>query len=400
MRGMQTEETVATQAVDVASALVIMAAAVVVALLLHWLVARVLFRLKRADRFAQEVSERCRWPAMATTTMLALLASAPFTDLPEALLPGLLRGLQIATIVAAAWWAIRLTIAVEVTILSTLDLTDVDAAPHVRRRQTQAVLIRRLAVAGIVMIALGAVLLTFDTARSLGTSLLASAGVLGLVAGIAAQAALGNVVAGVQIAIAEPIKLDDVVVVEGEWGNIEEISLTYVVVRTWDRRRLVLPTSYFVSTPFTNWTRDSTQIIGAVVWHLDHRTPVGPMRTEFHRQVDASPLWDGDIASLQVIDTTETTIQVRGVVTASDSTGVWNLRCELREGLLAWLRDHHPEALPSYRIMEAAPQPMMPRPTVDTEPRPGPGPDTEPHPDPERTQQLPVHRPHRPERPW
>lgn len=336
-----------------------MGGSVVLAVLVYVVAARTLFRLRVADRFAQEVIERCRWPGRLTVGLLALLASLPATELWEQLTQRLSHGLQIAVIVTATWWALRLALAIEATLLSKLDL-DTYGHDYARRRQTQVILLRRVAAALIIMLAIGAVLLTFDTARSLGTSLLASAGILGLIAGVAAQATLGNIVAGIQLAVAEPIKLDDVVLVEGEWGNIEEISLTYVVVRIWDRRRLVLPTSYFVNTPITNWTRGGTAITGTIFWYLDHRTPVSAMREEFLRRVDANPQWDRKGASLLVTDTNETTIEVRGMVTAADAWQLWDLRCALREGMLAWLADHHPEALPTRRLLEAAPTPDAP----------------------------------------
>ena len=353
------EDTAVEVAVNIARSLTVMGAAVVIAVLIYVVAVRALFRLRRTDRFAQEATERCRWPGRITVGLVALQAALPATELPQAFLDRLAHGLQIATIVAATWWALRLAVAVEATILSHLDVT-ATSTDLVRRRQTQVVLLRRLAAAVIIVVALGAVLLSFETGRTLGASLLASAGVVGLVAGIAAQATLGNVIAGIQIAVAEPIKLDDVVVIEGEWGNIEEITLTYVVVRIWDRRRLVLPTSYFSTTPITNWTRGGTDISGTLYWHLDHRTPVAAMREEFLRQVRAHPLWDGKEASLLVTDTTEGTIEVRGMVTAADSWQLWDLRCALREGLLAWLAAEHPEALPARRLLEAAPTPEHP----------------------------------------
>lgn len=386
------EEPITAQAVNLAQAMLIMGGFVAASVILYLLVVRSLFRLRRADRFAQEASSRARVSGLFTAMTLGALMSLSFAEFQEGADPVLQQGLTIASIIGFTWWGIQVAIAVEATILSTMDLTGQAIPAGVRRRQTQVVLIRRLAVVSLVILAIGATLLTFDNARTLGTSVLASAGILGLVAGIAAQSTLGNVIAGVQIAVAEPMSLDDVVTVEGEWGNIEEVSLTYVVVRTWDRRRLVLPTSYFVNNPFVNWSREDSQVIGAVIWHLDHRTPVDLMREEFHRLVDDNPLWDGDVASLQVVDTTERTIMVRGVITASDSTHAWNLRCELRESVLAWLRDTHPESLPLTRLTEA-PQPAPPQPRPDPiEPTPGPGPDTEPAPDPSRTMELPVAR--------
>lgn len=352
-------ETAVEVVVNVARSLGIMGAAVVAGILVYLVAARTLFRLRRADRFAQEAAERCRWPGRWTVGLLAVLASLPATELGPTTTDRLQHGLTIALIITGTWWALRLALAIEATLLSRLDL-DTYGNDYARRRQTQVILLRRVAAAIIIMLSIGAVLLTFDEARSLGTSLLASAGILSLVAGVAAQSTLGNIVAGIQIAVAEPIKLDDVVVVEGEWGNIEAISLTYVVVRIWDRRRLVLPTSYFITTPITNWTRGGTDISGTIYWRLDHRTPMAAMREEFLRRVDAHPLWDRKEASLLVTDTTEDTIEVRGMVTAADAWQLWDLRCSLREGMLAWLAETHPEALPTRRLLEAAPTPVRP----------------------------------------
>ena len=383
------EETVAEQAVNVVQSLLVLGVAGVAALALHLLVFRTLFRLGWKDRLGREIRDRCRWPSRWTVAVLAMLAALPATELSPGLTDKLQHGLTVTAIVTATWWLTRLLIAVEIATLAGLDIDP--EGPYdgpARRKQTQVILLRRVGTALIVILASGAVLLTFDEARSLGTSLLASAGILGIVAGVAAQSTLGNVIAGIQIAVAEPIKIDDVVVVEGEWGNIEEISLTYVVVKIWDRRRLVLPTSYFVNTPFTNWSRNGTQIIGAVSWHLDHRTPVDALRQEFHRFVQDSELWDGDIASLQVIDTDPDTVHVRGIVTASDSTRLWNLRCDVREALLAWLRDTHPESLPATRILEAPAAPSRRRRKATSTRRPAPGPETDPAPDPDRADTI------------
>ena len=352
-------ETAVEVAVNVVRSLAIMGGAVLAAVVVYLVATRALFRLRRADRFAQEATDRCRWPGRWTVALLAVLASLPATELGEGFTDQLQHGLTIALIITSTWWALRLALAIEATLLSHLDL-DTYGHDYARRRQTQVILLRRVAAAIIIMLAIGAVLLTFDEARSLGTSLLASAGVLSLVAGVAAQSTLGNVVAGIQIAVAEPIKLDDVVFIENEWGNIEEISLTYVVVRIWDRRRLVLPTSYFINTPITNWSRGGTELSGTIYWRLDHRTPVAAMRDEFLARVDHHPLWDRKEASLLVTDTNETTIEVRGMVTAADAWQLWDLRCSLREGMLAWLAEHHPESLPTRRLLEAASTPPRP----------------------------------------
>ena len=189
----------------------------------------------------------------------------------------------------------------------------------------------------------------FESFRQLGAGLLASAGVLGIIVGFAAQKTLGNLLAGVQIAITQPIRVDDVVVVEGEWGRIEEITLTYVVVRIWDLRRLVLPISYFIEKPFQNWTRTSASILGTVFLHLDYTVPVGAVREELERLVQQSTYWDGEVVRLHVTNTTERTMELRALVSAANSSDAFELRCELREQLVAFLQAHHPGSLPRLR---------------------------------------------------
>jgi small-conductance mechanosensitive channel len=191
--------------------------------------------------------------------------------------------------------------------------------------------------------------MTFAQLRTLGASLLASAGILGVIAGLAAQTTLTNVFAGIQLALTDSLRFDDVVVVEDEWGRIEEMTLTYVVVHLWDERRLVLPTTYFTKNPFQNWTRNETRVLGAVLLHLDYRTPVDAIRTETQRLVEASPLWDQRDWVVQVVDSTPTTMVVRVLASAADAPSSWDLRCELREKLIDFMKVNHPECLPQAR---------------------------------------------------
>ncbi|KFN48978.1 mechanosensitive ion channel family protein, partial [Arenimonas composti] len=201
----------------------------------------------------------------------------------------------------------------------------------------------------VVLVATAAALLTVPGMRQLGTGLLASAGVAGLVAGLAAQPILGNLIAGLQIAIAQPIRIDDVVIVQGEWGRIEEITGTYIVVRIWDERRLIVPLKWFIDNPFENWTRRTSEILGTVMLWLDYRTPLAPVRAEFERLCAASDNWDGRVRVLQVVECGQWSMQVRLLVSAADSGKAFGLRCEVREGILDFLQAHHPESLPVLR---------------------------------------------------
>ena len=392
------EASVAETAVNIARSIGIMGGAVVVALALYLATVRIVFRVGRTDRFFEQLVSRCKWPARTTVVVLALLSSMPFTQFPDILTDQLVHLLQIMAILAGTWTVLRLAAAIEATLLGELDLDVPEGeSTWVRGRQTRTILLRRIVAGVTIILAIGGLLLTFDTARTLGQSLLASAGIFGLIAGIAAQATLGNIIAGIQLAVAEPIRIDDVVVVEGQWGNIEDVALTYVVVRTWDRRRIVLPTSYFMDNTFENWTRNGTQVIGQVTWRLDHRTPVQSMREEFHRQAEDNPLWDGDVSVLQVVETNDSSIDVRALVTAPTSRKAFDLRCAIREGMLAWLVENHPESLPVQRLIEG---PAAPAVAAGTDPVAGgdfteylhrsPGPATVPNPDPSRTGEWPV----------
>jgi small-conductance mechanosensitive channel len=323
-------------------------AVVVLVLLVHITVWRLVLRVMTDRTLAQELHARCRWPARVVVTLAAVWLVLPEAELQPGLYAPLTHGLVIALVVAGAWLAERVVRVAEDALMRRFDMDAPDNL-RARRARTQVRVVGRVVTLGITVVALAILLLTFPQGRAIGASLLASAGIAGIIAGVAARSTVGNFIAGLQIAFAEPIRLDDAVVVEGEWGNVEEITLTYVIVRIWDRRRLVLPSSYFVENPIENWTRYSADIVGTVFLHVDYATPVDEVRTEFERTVAASKLWNGQTAILQVVDTTERTMVLRAVVSADSAPNAWDLRCEVRENLLDWLRREHPEALPRLR---------------------------------------------------
>ncbi|ADU38275.1 mechanosensitive ion channel family protein [Variovorax paradoxus] len=228
--------------------------------------------------------------------------------------------------------------------------SDVADNLQARRVLTQTRVLARTAMT-VVMVAGGAMMLmTFPGARQVGASLLASAGVIGIVAGLAAKPVFSNLIAGLQIALAQPIRIDDVLVVEGEWGRVEEITGTFVVLKIWDERRLILPLSYFIEKPFQNWTRHSAQLLGSVFIYLDYGMPLAPLRAEVERIVKAAPEWDGRFFNLRVTDTTERTMQVRVLCTAATSGLAFDLRCSVREGLIEFMQREYPQFLPKMRI--------------------------------------------------
>jgi small-conductance mechanosensitive channel len=285
--------------------------------------------------------------------LLAIILLLPLLRLPEEWTWVTQKGFGILLIVAFSVLSIRGVNAIQSALLSGRRL-DVPDNLSARKILTQVSVIRKIIVTAVVILATGSILMMFDPVRQFGTSILASAGIAGIVIGFAAQKTLGNVLAGIQIALTQPLLIDDIVVVEGEFGQIEEITLTYVTVRTWDLRRIVLPITYFVEKPFQNWSRVSTELLGTVMLYLDYQAPMGELRKELKRLVAASrsggtPNWDGKICAMQVTDTKEHVIEVRALVSGSDPGKLGDLRAEVREGLINFLVRNYPESLPRSR---------------------------------------------------
>lgn len=245
-----------------------------------------------------------------------------------------------------------LIIAIRIAKNQVLRKFDVSEENNLRARKfvTQFNILERISVFVVVLFALGFALLTFEGVREIGVSILTSAGIAGIILGLSAQKVIGTILAGIQIAIAQPIRIDDVVIVEGEWGRIEEIKLTYVVVRIWDKRRLVLPTTYFIDTPFENWTRNSSDILGTVYLYTDFDLPIDELRKEFERLLDSTPLWDRKAQVIQVTDVTEKTMQLRALMSARDASTAWELRVYIRENLLKFIQKNYPASLPRTRV--------------------------------------------------
>ncbi|MDF1484470.1 mechanosensitive ion channel family protein [Ramlibacter sp. H39-3-26] len=226
-----------------------------------------------------------------------------------------------------------------------------------RRIHTQARVLARSASFGVLLAGASFMLMTFPGARQVGASLLASAGVVGLVAGIAARPVFSNLIAGLQIALAQPIRIDDVLIVQGEWGRVEEITGTYVVLKIWDERRLIIPLQWFIENPFQNWTRSSAELLGTVFLNVDFGMPLAPLRAELERVVPTFSEWDGRVAILQVTDTTERTMQLRILVTAQSSPQAFDLRCKVREAMIDFMQREYPQHLPRVRVEHGAPLP-------------------------------------------
>jgi small-conductance mechanosensitive channel len=255
----------------------------------------------------------------------------------------------ILTIAAGTWFFAALLVFVEDLGLVRYRV-DVPDNRYARRVRTQVLVLRRLTVVAAVVIGLAAILLTFPVLQAAGASLLASAGIIGVIAGVAAQSSLANLFAGIQLAFSDAIRLDDVVVVEQQWGTIEELTLSYVVVHIWDDRRLVLPSTYFTTKPFENWTRQHSELLGSVEFDLDWRVSPSGMRAELNRILSATDLWDGRTGVLQVTDATQGWVRVRVLVTGRDAPTLFDLRCHVRERLIDWMQRYSLASLPRQRV--------------------------------------------------
>ena len=247
-----------------------------------------------------------------------------------------------------SWLLIKSVYVLESYILTRFDV-DVKDNLRARKIHTQFRVLKRIVIVVVCILAFGSCLMTFEKVHQLGTTILASAGIIGIVVGMAAQRTIATFIAGLQIAITQPIRVDDVVIVENEWGRIEEITLTYVVVRIWDLRRLVVPITYFIEKPFQNWTRVTADILGTVFIYVDYTVPIESIRTELQRILKESELWDGKVCVLQVTNTSERTVELRALMSAADASTAWSLRCLVREKLINFVQKNYPGALPKLR---------------------------------------------------
>ncbi len=286
-------------------------------------------------------------PILLATLLLPL--ASEFVEISEAKINLAQLLLEILLIIAGAWMIIEST-----DIFSDLvrNQYKIDKEDNLEERKiiTQLQFVKKLVTVVIMILAIAFILFQFDGVRELGMGLLTSAGVAGIIIGLAAQKSIANLLAGFQIAFTQPIRLDDVVIVEGEWGRIEEITLTYVVVRIWDQRRLVVPLQYFINNTFQNWTRQSSDLLGTVFLYTDYHMPVQAIREELKRLLEKNDKWDKRVSVVQVTDTTEKTMQVRALMSARSAGDAWELRCEIREQLITFIQENYPEALPKTRV--------------------------------------------------
>jgi small-conductance mechanosensitive channel len=326
--------------------------ALVIALVVHYLLFKILTRISKKTETGldESLAAHFREPARWIMIFVALRLVMPLfvTALAE-ISPGLIELFQhlfgLVVIFLVSWLLIRSTYVLSDVVVRRFDLGEKDNL-RARKIHTQLNVLRRIVIFVVIVIAFATMLMTFERVRQLGTSILASAGIAGIVVGLAAQKTIGTFIAGLQIAFTQPIRVDDVVIVEGEWGRIEEITLTYVVVKIWDLRRLVVPITYFIEKPFQNWTRVTADLLGTVFLYVDYTVPVDAVRKQLQKIVKDSEGWDGKVCGLQVTNTTDRTVELRALMSAADASAAWNLRCAVREKLIAFIRQKYPDALP------------------------------------------------------
>ena len=330
----------------------IILAAVVLGLILQKILSFILSRWRRshlaADLQDDLTPKNWRGPLRALLPALLIMVALPLLKIPSGVMAILRQALLIWIIASLAWLITRMLSIIKDFILKRYRIEEKDNL-QARRMYTQLGVIERILKVLIIFLALAFILLTFEKVRQIGFSLLASAGILSIILGFSAQKSLATLFAGIQIALTQPIRIDDVVIVENEWGWIEEITLTYVVVRIWDQRRLVVPITYFIEKPFQNWTRVTADILGTVFLYMDYTVPFDAVRKELQRILKASDLWDKKVCVLQVTNATERAVELRALMSAPDASTAWSLRCEVREKLIDFIQKKYPKALPRFR---------------------------------------------------
>jgi small-conductance mechanosensitive channel len=325
------------------------AAAAALALTLHGATVRLARRLisPRHD-FVQSLLSSTRTLSRAALVLIAMAIVLPVVPLDKQATGIVARWLFVLFIVLLGWSSIT-ALMLATDFYLTRSRIDEQSNPLARKHVTQVRVLRRVTVTLAIIITVAAALMTFDSVRQYGVSLIASAGAAGIVVGLAIRPLLTNLFAGIQLAITQPIRIGDAVIVENEWGWVEEITGTYVVIKIWDWRRLVVPLSYFLEKPFQNWTRQTTDLIGTVLLWVDYTVPVAPIRAKLEEIARSSKLWDGQVVNLQVVDSNERAVQLRALVSARTSPEAWDLRCEVREKLILFLQQEYPGALPKQR---------------------------------------------------
>jgi small-conductance mechanosensitive channel len=326
-------------------------AAALLGFILTWGVFKLLKRYGRRRDLVllRSINAYLRTPMLWLVPIIFALVAPPVLGIPAEEVGTVSLLLEIGMYIAGGALLIEMT---DVLSDVVLDRYRIDTADNLEERKiiTQFQYIKKVMTVIMIVAVISLILLQFEKVRELGTGILASAGVAGLIIGLAAQRSIANLLAGFQLAFTQPIRIDDVVIVEGEWGRIEEITLTYVVVRIWDERRLVVPLNYFNEKPFQNWTRTSAQLLGYIYLYTDYRLPVDKLREYYFEVVEEHPKWDGRVKNIQVTNSDRHTMELRVLMSARNASDAWDLRCDIREKLVTFIQENYPECLPRTRV--------------------------------------------------
>jgi small-conductance mechanosensitive channel len=342
--------------------IVLIGSAILIGVIVKFLLAffiRYFFAKDTEYSVTRSILKRLGKPVTYFLPLMVFNLMLPLMKMNAAYFPGVNKMIDILMILAFAFILTGIVNVVQDYVYHAYDLK-AENNLRARKIRTQLQFVRRLVLTIVIILTLCAILLNFDHLRKIGAGLLTGVGVGGIIIGFAAQKSLGNFLAGFQIAFTQPIRIDDVLVVEGEWGRVEEITLTYVVLNIWDQRRLILPINYFIEKPFQNWTRTGSEILGTVFLYLDYTVPIEPLRSELTRLLNASPLWDKRVNALQVTNASERTIEIRALMSAHNSGQAFDLRCYVRENLVNFIQQHYPGSFPKARAVVEYEKPEQP----------------------------------------
>ncbi len=334
----------------------VLCCAILLSNLIHWIAFSLIRRHRKISlnervRVPLNINEHLNRPARWVFILVCILFVLPWIPIPQEILQNLRLVLHVVLVVFIGWFAIGCVYVAQDALIRRFDVT---AANNIRARRvhTQSQFLRRIVISFIIIIDFGCILWTFPDPQlwHYGSGLLASAGLASLVLATAAKSTVANLLAGLQIAFTEPIRIDDVVIVEGEWGKIEEITTSYVVIKIWDLRRLIVPLSYFIEKPFQNWTREHADLLGTAFLYTDYSVPVAAIREHFAKVLDASPLWDRQVCATQVTNLSETTMEIRCLLSARNASEQFDLRCIVREAMITFIQENYPDAFPRTRF--------------------------------------------------
>jgi small-conductance mechanosensitive channel len=328
--------------------LLVLTGALLIGILIKWIIHKTIgFYIRRSDHYLfKAISRHLSAPAAFFIPLVIVNASLGLMKFNDRSI--IAKATELCLILAFAFLIIGAIRLFENIVYERNDIRQTDNL-KARKIRTQIGFITRFAIGIVILVAIAAILLSFESLRKIGTGLLAGVGLGGIIIGFAAQSTLSNVIAGFQIAFTQPVRIDDVVIAEGEWGRIEDITLTYVVMRLWDDRRLVLPINYFITKPFQNWTRVSTDLLGTVFLYMDYSLPIDKVREKFESLLKASALWDGRVKAVQVTDCKERVIEIRLLMSARNASDAFDLRCFIREQVITFIQANYPGALPKTR---------------------------------------------------